>query len=55
MYGSDQSASIEKRGMVELISTINKMIQSIGTAKTGDILKEEVLIAEKLRAHLNLK
>ena len=55
MYGSDQSASIEKRGMVELISTINKMIKSIGTAKTGEILKEEVLIATKLRAHLNLK
>ncbi len=55
MYGSDQSASIEKRGMVELISTINKMIKSIGTAKTGEILKEEVLIAKKLRAHLNLK
>ena len=55
MYGSDQSASLEKRGMVELISTINKMIKSIGTAKTGEILKEEVLIATKLRAHLNLK
>ena len=28
MYGSDQSASIEKRGMVELISTINKTLLS---------------------------
>ena len=52
MYGSDQSASIEKKGMVELISTINKMIQSIGTVKTGNILDEEVPIAKKLRAHI---
>ncbi len=52
MYGSDQSASIEKRGMVELILTINKMLKSIGIAKTGNILKEEEPIAEKLRAHI---
>jgi N-acetylneuraminate synthase len=52
MYGSDQSASIEKRGMVELISTINKMIQSIGTVKTGNILEEEEPIAKKLRVHI---
>ena len=54
MYGSDQAASIEKRGMVELISTINKMIQSIGVVKTGNILKEEESIAKKLRAHIKL-
>jgi N-acetylneuraminate synthase len=54
MYGSDQSASIEMRGMTELISTINKMLKSIGTVKTGNILEEELPIAEKLRAHLNL-
>ena len=52
MYGSDQSASIEKRGMVELIATINKMVQSIGTVKTGNILEEELPIAKKLRAHI---
>ena len=52
MYGSDQAASIEKRGMVELISTINKMIQSIGIVKTGNILEEEKPIAKKLRAHI---
>ena len=54
MYGSDQSASIELRGMRELTTVIEKMIQSIGTIKTGNVLKEEIPIAKKLRAHLKL-
>ena len=53
MYGSDQAASIELRGMRELTSVIEKMLDSIGEIKTGHILDEEVKIAKKLRAHIN--
>ena len=52
MYGSDQAASIEPRGMQELISVINKMYIALGKIKTGEILKDEIAIAEKLRAHI---
>ena len=52
MYGSDQAASIEPKGMRELISVIDKMYESIGEIKTGVILEEEIPIAEKLRAHI---
>jgi N-acetylneuraminate synthase len=52
MYGSDQAASIEPKGMNELISVINKMHVAIGSVKTGVILDEEIPIAEKLRAHI---
>lgn len=54
MYGSDQSASIELRGMRELTTVIEKMIQAIGVVKTGHVFKEELPIAKKLRAHLVL-
>ena len=54
MYGSDQSASLELRGMRELTSVINKMIEAIGVVKTGHVLEEEIPIAKKLRAHLSL-
>jgi N-acetylneuraminate synthase len=52
MYGSDQSASLEMKGMIELISVINKMQISLGTVKTGHIFDEEFPISEKLRAHI---
>ena len=52
MYGSDQSASLEMKGMIELISVINKMQISLGTVKTGHIFDEEVPISKKLRAHI---
>ena len=55
MYGSDQSASLEVRGMKELISVINKMSISDGENKFGHIFEEEKIIAQKLRAHLPLK
>ena len=54
MYGSDQSASIELRGMRELTTVIEKMIQAIGVVKTGHVFTEELPIAKKLRAHLVL-
>ena len=52
MYGSDQSASLEMKGMIELIGVINKMQISLGTVKTGHIFDEEVPISKKLRAHI---
>ena len=55
MYGSDQSASLELRGMNELISVIKKMSLSDGENKLGYIFEAEKPIANKLRAHLPLK
>lgn len=52
MYGSDQSASLEMKGMTELISVIKKMKEAVGTDKFGEILKEEIPIANKLRMHI---
>ena len=52
MYGSDQAASIEFRGMKELISVINKMQISLGIEKVGEILEAEIEVAKKLRAHI---
>lgn len=54
MYGSDQSASLELKGMEHLTKTIEKMIESIGENKLGKILDEEKDIAKKLRSHLKL-
>ena len=52
MYGSDQSASLEKKGMENLVQSINKMSVSIGEEKLGHIHPEEIAIAKKLRAHI---
>jgi|TARA_B110000211_G_scaffold232486_1_gene296349 N-acetylneuraminate synthase len=54
MYGSDQSASIEFRGMYELISVIKRMFIAYGQPKLGEILEEEKPIAKKLRKHLKI-
>jgi N-acetylneuraminate synthase len=54
MYGSDQSASLEPRGMRELVATINIMIKAYGEERLGHITKEEEKIAKKLRAHLKI-
>ncbi len=52
MYGSDQSASLEETGMINLNEMISKMIIAYGKEKLGHVLDEEKPIAEKLRAHL---
>lgn len=54
MYGSDQSASLEMRGMQELISVINRMKLALGEddINIDNILPEEVEVAKKLRAHI---
>ena len=52
MYGSDQAASLEMKGMTELISVINRMQISLGKSEINNVLKEEIEIAKKLRAHI---
>ena len=53
MYGSDQSASIEYRGMVELVNVIEKMSKSLtGDGMINNFLEEEFPIAKKLREHI---
>jgi len=54
MYGSDQSASLEPAGMMNLTNSIDKMLSAIGEPKLGNILEAEVPIAKKLRAHIKI-
>ena len=54
MYGSDQSASLEPAGMMNLTNSIDKMLSAIGEPKLGNILAAEVPIAKKLRAHIKI-
>ncbi len=49
MYGSDQSASIEEKGLREMMSQIKVMQSAIGEEKIGHIFDEEYPIAKKLR------
>ena len=53
MYGSDQSASLEMRGMEDLVEGISKIQIALGENKLGEIFPSEIEIAKKLRAHLN--
>ena len=52
MYGSDQAASLEFKGMSEMMSLIKKMNIAIGQDKFGHITEEEKIIAKKLRQHI---
>ena len=52
MYGSDQSASLEKEGMIDLTCKIDKVLLSMGKESIGLITEEEKKIADKLRAHI---
>lgn len=53
MYGSDQAASLEPKGLNFLSESIDKMLLSIGEPSLGKILDEELPIAKKLRAHIS--
>lgn len=53
MYGSDQAASLEFSGMVNLYNSMEKMIDAYGEEKLGHISKEELIIAKKLRNHIS--
>ena len=52
MYGSDQSASLEKAGLQNLVKTIRKMEIAFGHNKLGHITEDEEKIAKKLRKHI---
>ncbi len=52
MYGSDQAASLERKGMIDLTNSIDKMLRAFGTEKLGHIIEDEIPIAKKLRAHI---
>ena len=52
MYGSDQAASVEKNGMIQLVRNIRVMEKSIGKNKMGYISYEEKKISNKLREHI---
>ena len=52
MYGSDQAASLEPKGIKSLNESIDKYIAAIGKPSLGKIIDEEIPIAKKLRAHI---
>ena len=52
MYGSDQSASLEKSGLMELTSILRKIPNLLGSGEKV-ILKEEQNVAKKLRYWTN--
>lgn len=54
MYGSDQSASLEIKGLRELIGAVRKIEVALGEEKLGFILEEEKPIAAKLREHIKI-
>jgi len=54
MYGSDQAASLELKGMKNLTDSIFKMLKAYGSEKIGYITEDEKPIAKKLRAHIKI-
>tara|TARA_Y100000389_G_C17437302_1_gene506324 strand:+ start:461 stop:1312 length:852 start_codon:yes stop_codon:yes gene_type:complete len=52
MYGSDQAASLEPKGMDFLTNGIVKFLTALGEPKLGEVLDAEFPIAKKLRAHI---
>ena len=52
MYGSDQAASLELQGMMNLTSSIEKVLLAVGNEKLGHVSDQEKIIAKKLRAHI---
>ena len=54
MYGSDQSASIEPNGLIQLVGAVRKIEKAMGDG-VKKIISKEVPIAMKLRGHLALE
>tara|TARA_A100001015_G_scaffold308550_2_gene406349 strand:- start:1323 stop:2177 length:855 start_codon:yes stop_codon:yes gene_type:complete len=52
MYGSDQSASLTPKGFAELISNVRFLKEALHGEKTKKILKIEIDVSKKLRAHI---
>jgi N-acetylneuraminate synthase len=51
MYGSDQSASVSRSGLRQLVGAVRKIELAMGDG-IKKILKEEIPIAENLRQHI---
>ena len=54
MYGSDQAASITPPTFKELVGGVRKIELAL-VGSNEKILEEEIEVAKKLRAHLNVK
>ncbi len=54
MYGSDQSASVEPNGLRQLVGAVRKIEKALGDGQKR-ILKDEITIADKLRAHIKFE
>lgn len=55
MYGSDQAASISKKGLVDLVGGVRSIEKAINGSLNKEILEIEIPIAKKLRAHIKKK
>ena len=51
MYGSDQAASVEPLGLKQLVGAVRKIEKAMGNGEIT-VLKKEIPIAKKLRAHI---
>lgn len=51
MYGSDQAASVEPAGLIQLVGAVRKIEKALGDGKKKMSVKE-IPIAEKLRGHI---
>lgn len=51
MYGSDQPASVEPMGLMQLIGAVRKIEKAMGDGKVG-MIEKEIPVAKSLRAHI---
>ena len=51
MYGSDQAASVESAGFLQLVGAVRKIENAMGSGEIG-VIDKEIPIAKKLRAHI---
>ena len=51
MYGSDQAASVETAGFIQLVGAVRKIEKAMGDGKIT-MSQKEIPIAKKLRAHI---
>jgi N-acetylneuraminate synthase len=51
MYGSDQAASVETAGFIQLVGAVRKIEKAMGDGKI-QFLEKEVPVAKSLRAHI---
>jgi len=51
MYGSDQAASVEPMGLIQLVGAVRKIEKAMGDGNIA-MNEKEVGVAKKLRAHI---